>query len=492
MNKIIEINSDQQLIISYNTESDTDKLILDHYYELTKTTPIKWAHTVNKIKEAFKINGKELLKLAKEKATVKWVWGPCSNKSKTECSEILVFDEMNTRTDLSQILSGRKRPPHYHSRNSEKTIHQEVLSSWKKPSHFYQNEYRLLCDSCLDSLLYQAYCEEIEERLQNEAEEIIATQNVKIFEDKIKLSIPSTEYISSGFPDVDRSLYKGFETNKLHIIASNPPEQARCFLLSVVNSFIEKNIKAAFITDGVSISNTKKQLLRNKIDCTEEQFDNLSTLVKEGKANKLEEGLQIINANSVEIINSSQRGISAINEIKRLSLDKGIKIFVLDSLQTSLIPRVSDREGNINQENYFSDNIRNLSDFIQESQVTIIARSILNRDISDRIKYSSLKNRFIAQIPIATDLRDSSVIEEKAHSILFLHSQGYYANNPSELDYEVEFRIEKLGALIRPNHRFCKLEYHSKTGFFYSKQNISNFFTGRPKWDGNEAYWEFD
>ena len=230
--------------------------------------------------------------------------------------------------------------------------------------------------------------------------------------------------VPTGFAELD---YKtaGLHGSELILIAARPAMGKTAFALNLAtNAALRGNTPVAIF----SLEMSKDQLV-NRILCSEAMVD--SNKVRTGKLGE-DDWVKLAGAigplSEAEIYIDDTPGIS-VTEIKcrKLSIDKGIGLVVIDYLQ---LVQGSKRAGSREQE--IAEISRSLKILAKEINVPVIALSQLSRAVEQRPDHR----------PMLSDLRESGSIEQDADIVMFLYRDDYY-NKESEKKDIAEVIIAK-------------------------------------------------
>jgi replicative DNA helicase len=211
----------------------------------------------------------------------------------------------------------------------------------------------------------------------------------------------------------------------------------------------------------------KRELLANAANIAVTKLDKPHELSSD-EISKLETAN--VNLSTIEILTPSYRVIDHIEEIIDEQCKNGKKVFFIDSLQNLLIGPF-ERKYAANFEQEFSSNCKRLCDIIKSRSITVVALSLLNKDIDKENKPGSRQD---LRAPILADLRDSNVLTQSAYNIIFLHRQEYYDRNKYIYHYDDDNANTAYFSVARNGNRtgqsICLLQYDKSTGFFVEKE----------------------
>lgn len=233
--------------------------------------------------------------------------------------------------------------------------------------------------------------------------------------------------ISTGYRVMDKML-GGLNREEFVILAARPSMGKTAMALNLaLNTALREKSKVAFF----NLEMGKKQILERALSILEEI--NCSN-IKTGALSE-EEWVKIMRASS-SLSNSSLyiydkifslRGIK--NECKRLKIQKGLDIVIIDYLQL-----ISSEERSENRNVDISKISRELKLLAKELDITVIALSQLSRGPEGRMNHR----------PLLSDLRESGSLEQDADVVMFLYRDEYYNK-----DFEDKGIIENIIAKNR-------------------------------------------
>lgn len=231
--------------------------------------------------------------------------------------------------------------------------------------------------------------------------------------------------VPSGFADLDKKT-SGFQNSDLILVAARPAMGKTSFVLNIaVNAAIRKYPVAIF---NLEMSRTQ---LVNRILSLESMVE-----LEKMRTGKLEAddwkkiGYTLGPLAKAPIYiddNASINTMEMMSKLRKLKLEKGLGLVVIDYLQL-----MEGRKKSDSRQQEISDISRSLKIMAKELNVPIIALSQLSRAPEQRNDHR----------PILSDLRESGAIEQDADIVMFLYRDDYY-NEESEKRNIVEVIMAK-------------------------------------------------
>ena len=219
-----------------------------------------------------------------------------------------------------------------------------------------------------------------------------------------------TSGVTTGFKKLD-SLTLGFQNSDLIIIAARPSMGKTAFALNIArNAAVKKNIPVAIF----SLEMSEKQLGLRML-CAEAGIN--SYRVKHGFLNhdnldKLTKAAGILSEAPIYIDDTPDNSAMDIRaKARRLRMDSGIGLILIDYLQLLKVRRYSDR-----RDLEIADISKSLKALAKELDIPVVALSQLNRKLEER------KDRR----PKLSDLRESGALEQDADLVIFIYRDEVY------------------------------------------------------------------
>ena len=231
--------------------------------------------------------------------------------------------------------------------------------------------------------------------------------------------------VPSGFVDLDRKT-SGFQKSDLILIAARPSIGKTSFALNIaINAALRQHPVAVF-----SLEMSRSQIV-NRLVSSESMVE--LEKMRTGKLNaddwqKIGYSVGPLSKAPVYIDdNASTNIMEMMSKLRKLKLEKGLGMVIIDYLQLMEGRRKSD-----NRQQEISEISRGLKIMAKELNVPVIALSQLSRAPETRNDHR----------PILSDLRESGAIEQDADMVMFLYRDDLY-NEESEKKNIVEIIIAK-------------------------------------------------
>ncbi len=233
--------------------------------------------------------------------------------------------------------------------------------------------------------------------------------------------------IPTGFFELDHKT-AGLQPSDMILIAARPSMGKTSFAINIVeNVAIKNNIPTAIFSLEMSKEQITSKILSgySMIDSQRMRTGELS----EKDFIKMADAMEPI-ANAPIYIDDTP-GITVTElraKCRRLKIEKGIKLVVLDYLQLMN----GTKSGSDSRQQEISEISRNIKAIAREIGAPIIALSQLSRACEARVDHR----------PMLSDLRESGAIEQDADVVMFIYRDEYY-NPMSEKKNEAEIIIAK-------------------------------------------------
>ncbi|MGI6124386.1 MAG: replicative DNA helicase [Acetivibrionales bacterium] len=231
--------------------------------------------------------------------------------------------------------------------------------------------------------------------------------------------------IPSGFIDLDRKT-SGFQNSDLILVAARPAMGKTSFVLNIAVNAALRNFPVAIF----SLEMSRLQLV-NRILALESMVE--LEKMRTGKLEtedwkKIGYSLGPLAKSPIYIDdNASTNTMEMMSKLRKLKLEKGLGLVVIDYLQL-----MEGRKKSDNRQQEISEISRSLKIMAKELDVPIIALSQLSRAPEQRTDHR----------PILSDLRESGAIEQDADMVMFLYRDDYY-NDETDKRNIVEVIIAK-------------------------------------------------
>jgi replicative DNA helicase len=226
--------------------------------------------------------------------------------------------------------------------------------------------------------------------------------------------------VPTGFKRLD-SLTSGFQKSDLIILAARPSMGKTAFALNVArNAAVESDIPVAFF----SLEMAKEQLVMRLL-FSEARLN--GARLRDGFINKkdweeLDRACCTLHQAPIYIDDSPDNSALSIRaKTRRLKLEKGLGLIVIDYLQLMKVTRPNER-----RDLDISEISRSLKGLAKELQVPVIALSQLNRQLEKRDD----------KRPRLSDLRESGSLEQDADVVAFIHREEVFKKNEDKLPFE--------------------------------------------------------
>ena len=234
--------------------------------------------------------------------------------------------------------------------------------------------------------------------------------------------------VPSGFVGLD-NLTTGFHGGELILVGARPSMGKTSFAINIATNAARKGFKVAIF----SLEMPREQIAMRML-CCDARVD--MQKVRKGQLKdedwvKLARTLAPLAASEVYIDDTSGLTPGQLrSRCRRLMMDKGLDLIVLDYLQLMS----SDKKAESRQVEV-SEISRSLKAIAQELKVPLIALAQLSR-ANEKRGGTGIK-------PMLSDLRDSGSIEQDADVVMFLHRAAYYNREDPKPDNVAEVIVAK-------------------------------------------------
>ncbi|MCP4114979.1 MAG: replicative DNA helicase [Desulfobacteraceae bacterium] len=265
--------------------------------------------------------------------------------------------------------------------------------------------------------------------------------------------------LSTGYARLD-SLTSGLQKADLIILAARPSMGKTAFALNIArNVAVEERAPVAVFSLEMSKDQLSMRLLtsESKIDSNRLRTGYIS---QEDWQNATDAAGIL---NEVPIFIDDTPNVTTLEvraKCRRLKMEKGLGLVVIDYLQLMKAPFHSDR-----RDLEIAEISRNLKALAKELEVPVIALSQLNRMLEQRAE----------KRPLMSDLRESGALEQDADIIAFIYRDEVYnkeENNPNKGKAEIIIAKNRNGsigtahmAFIGAYTRFEELAAESYQGY---------------------------
>ncbi|KGK85853.1 replicative DNA helicase [Clostridium sp. HMP27] len=215
--------------------------------------------------------------------------------------------------------------------------------------------------------------------------------------------------ISTGYRLIDKML-GGLNKEEFIILAARPSMGKTAMSLNIaLNTAINENAKVAFF----NLEMGKNQILERALSALGEiNCSNIKTgALKDEEWAKIMKVSNDLSRSSLYIYDKVFTLRSIIAECKRLKIQKGLDIVIIDYLQL-----INTEERSESRNLDISKISRQLKLLAKELEITIIALSQLSRAPEARANHR----------PMLSDLRESGSLEQDADVVMFLYRDAYY------------------------------------------------------------------
>ncbi|CAB5079484.1 Replicative DNA helicase (DnaB) (EC [Olavius algarvensis associated proteobacterium Delta 3] len=238
--------------------------------------------------------------------------------------------------------------------------------------------------------------------------------------------------IPSGFIDLDH-LTSGFQDSDLIIIAARPSMGKTALALNIArNAAVDTGVPVAIF----SLEMSKEQLSLRML-CSEAKVD--SSRLRSGFFSqedwvKLTDAAGTLSESPIFIDDSASISAMEIRaKARRLKMDKGLGVVIIDYLQLMRGPVTAER-----RDLEISEISRSLKALAKELSIPVVALSQLNRKLEERSD----------KRPQLSDLRESGALEQDADLVAFIYRDEVYnkdENNPNRGIAELLLKKQRNG-----------------------------------------------
>ncbi len=217
--------------------------------------------------------------------------------------------------------------------------------------------------------------------------------------------------VPSGFHDLD-DMTAGFQPSDLIIVAARPAMGKTSLVLNIAQHVgIEKNIPVAFFSLEMSKDSLVQRLLTSEARIDAQLVR--KAMLKDEHFSRLARAAGVISPAPIYINDSASLTLLEMrSRARRLKVDSGIGLIVVDYLQLINGPSAENRQQEISQIS------RSLKALAKELNVPVLALSQLSRAPEQRGADSKR--------PQLSDLRESGAIEQDADLVLFIYRPEVY------------------------------------------------------------------
>ncbi len=249
--------------------------------------------------------------------------------------------------------------------------------------------------------------------------------------------------VPSGFSQLD-SLTSGFQNSDLIILAARPSMGKTALALNIArHAAVTENIPVAIF----SLEMSREQLSLRML-CAEASVDSMrlrSGFFNDEEWQALTEAAGVLSDAPIFIDDSPSISAMEIRaKARRLKMDKGLGLIIIDYLQLMQARRLSER-----RDLEVSEISRALKALAKELDLPVIALSQLNRMLEQRSD----------KRPQLSDLRESGALEQDADVVAFIYRDEVYnkdEDNPRRGTAEILLKKQRNGPTGEVNLAFLK------------------------------------
>lgn len=215
--------------------------------------------------------------------------------------------------------------------------------------------------------------------------------------------------VPTGFKELD-DLLGGFQNSDFIVIAARPSMGKTALALSIArNVAVDYKMPIAFFSVEMAAVQLVIRLIsaETKINAHNIRTGNIS----HDNVTKIAHNISRLAESPMFIDDSPSLSMTELRaKCRRLKLEHGIKLVMIDYLQLLHPPKAESREREI------SIISRSLKQLAKELDIPIVAMAQLNRGVEGR------KDK----VPMLSDLRESGSIEQDADVVMFIYRPEYY------------------------------------------------------------------
>ena len=232
--------------------------------------------------------------------------------------------------------------------------------------------------------------------------------------------------IPTGFTDLDKILY-GLHSPDLVMVAARPGMGKTAFMLNLAQyAAVKKNIPVAVFNLEMSNEQLVKRMISSEAGIESEKLRNGQ--LSSNDWNNFASVFDTLGNAPIYFDDNTDLTVTNIRaKCRKLKIEKGIKLVVVDYLQLMKSGSYSD-----SRQNEVSDISRALKVMARELEVPVVVGSQLSREVEKRAD----------KRPMLSDLRESGSIEQDADVVMFLYRDDYY-NKESQFKNVAEVIIGK-------------------------------------------------
>jgi len=226
--------------------------------------------------------------------------------------------------------------------------------------------------------------------------------------------------LPTGFKGLD-SLTCGLQNSDLIILAARPSMGKTAFALNVArNAAVESEVPVAIFSLEMSKEQLVLRLLNAESNVSSNRFRD-GFLSREDWEN-IDRACNTFYNAPIYIDDSADNSALTIRaKSRRLKMEKGLGLIIIDYLQLMKVARVSER-----RDLEISEISKSLKGLAKELDIPVVALSQLNRQLERRDD----------KRPRLSDLRESGSLEQDADVVAFIHREEVYKKKEDKLPYE--------------------------------------------------------
>ncbi len=215
--------------------------------------------------------------------------------------------------------------------------------------------------------------------------------------------------VPTGFKDLDKIL-GGFQNSDFIVIAARPSMGKTALALSIArNVAVEYKMPIAFFSIEMAAIQLVIRLIsaESRINAQSIRTGNLSA----EDVRKIVHNMGRLADSKMFIDDSASLSMTEVRaKCRRLKIEHGVKLVMIDYLQLLHPPKAESREREISLIS------RSLKQLAKELDIPIVAMAQLNRGVEGRAD----------KRPMLSDLRESGSIEQDADVVMFIYRPEYY------------------------------------------------------------------
>ena len=240
--------------------------------------------------------------------------------------------------------------------------------------------------------------------------------------------------LTTGYTRLD-NLTSGLQKSDLIILAARPSMGKTAFALNIArNVAVEERIPVAVFSLEMSKDQLSMRMLTSEARIDSSRFK--SGFISQEDWQNATDAAGVLN--EIPIFIDDTPNISAMeirSKTRRLKMDKGLGLVIIDYLQLMKSPFKSDR-----RDLEIAEISRALKALAKELEIPVIALSQLNRMLEQRAD----------KRPLLSDLRESGALEQDADIVAFIYRDDVYnkeENNPNKGKAEIIVSKNRNGAV---------------------------------------------